>query len=114
MTVEFFLVVPLIVLVLVASLQVIGLARVRIELQGAVRDGARVAATTPDPAKAVEAVLLALPPAWRDHTRVSVERPSRVGVPARVTAKLKHHLGPPFPSGFGVSVRASASMRTER
>ena len=48
MTVELFLVLPIAILVLVASIQLIGVARARIELQGAVREGARVAATTPD------------------------------------------------------------------
>ncbi|MGH3667265.1 MAG: TadE/TadG family type IV pilus assembly protein, partial [Acidimicrobiia bacterium] len=46
-TVELFLVLPIAILVLVASIQLIGVARARIELQGAVREGARVAATTP-------------------------------------------------------------------
>ncbi len=111
---EFFLVLPMIVLVLVGSLQVVGMARARMELQGAVRDGARIAATTPDPARAVGAVLDALPPSVRLLTRVSVQRPSRVGAPARVTATMKHPLGPPFPSRFGVDLTASATMPVER
>lgn len=65
-TVEFFLVVPLVIVVLVGGLQVVSVARARIELLGAVRDGARVAATSPDPAKAVEAVQRALAPSVRD------------------------------------------------
>ena len=47
-TVEFFLVLPLVILVLVAGVQLVSLARARIELVGAVREGARVAATSPD------------------------------------------------------------------
>ena len=39
MTVELFLVLPIAILVLVASIQLIGVARARIELQGAVREG---------------------------------------------------------------------------
>ena len=114
MTVEFFLVVPLVILVLVGGLQVVSVARARIELLGAVRDGARVAATNPDPAKAVDAVQAALPPAVRDRVRISVSRPDVVGAPARVSATLRHLLGAPFPDDFGVDVSASATMLVER
>jgi Flp pilus assembly protein TadG len=113
-TVELFLVLPVAILVLVASLQIIGVARTRIELQGAAREGARVAATTPDPSKAVEAVLASLSPGMRPAARVSVERPSRVGAVARVTVSMRHVLGAPFPDSVGVDLSASATMRTER
>jgi hypothetical protein len=112
--VELFLVLPIVILVVVASLQLVGVARARIELQGAVREGARVAATTPDPAKAVEAVLAALPPLMRDRARVSVERPARVGAVASVTATVRHLIGRPFPATLGVDLVARATMRTER
>jgi len=112
--VEFFLVVPLILLVLIAAVQVIGLARTRIELQAAARDGARVAATTPDPSKAVDAVMAALPPGIRDRARVSVERPSTAGKPARVRVTVTHLIGKPFPTDFGIDVTAEATMRTEK
>ncbi len=114
MTVELFLVLPVAILVLLASLQVIGVARTRIELQGAAREGARVAATTPDPARAVEAVLASLTPETRASARVSVERPSRVGAMARVSVSMRHILGAPFPGAVGVELSASATMRTEK
>ena len=114
MTVELFLVLPIAILVLVASIQLIGVARARIELQGAVREGARVAATTPDPARAVEAVLAALTPEVREGAWVSVERPSRVGAVATVTVSMRHVLGQPFPIGLGVDLSARATMRIER
>jgi Flp pilus assembly protein TadG len=113
-TVEFFLVVPLLIVVLVAGIQVISVARTRIELLGAVREGARVAATTPDPARAVEAVRMAMAPADRDRVRVSVTRPGVVGRPARVTAMFRHTLAVPFIDDLSVEVRASASMLVER
>lgn len=113
-TVEFLLVVPLLIVVLVGGLQVVSLARARIELLGAVRDGARVAATSPDPAKAVEAVQNALAPSVRDRVRISVSRPGVVGAPARVSARLRHRLGAPFPDGFGVDLSVSATMLVER
>ena len=114
MTVEFFLVIPLLILVLAAGIQVISVARTRIELLGAVREGARVAATTPDPARAVDAVRRALDPVQRDRARISVSRPAVVGRPVTVTARLRHHFGVPFPADFGVDVTASASMLVER
>lgn len=114
MTVEFFLLIPLVIFVLVAGLQVVSVAKARIDLLAAVREGARVAATTPDPAKAVSAVQAALPPSVRDHVRISVSRPSVVGAPARVSARMRHLLGVPFPSDFGVDLSASATMLVER
>lgn len=114
MTVEFFLVVPLLFVVLAAGIQVISVARTRVELLGAVREGARVAATTPDPAKVVDAVRHALDPTQRDRVRISVSRPGVVGRPARVTAILKHHLFGSLLEGVTVDVKATASMYVER
>lgn len=111
---EFFLVIPLVILVLVAGLQVVSIARARIEILGAAREGVRVAATTPDPSKAVAAAEAALPPGVRGRARVSVERPSVVGRPARVSISVRHDLGTPFPPGTGVDLSASAVMRVER
>jgi Flp pilus assembly protein TadG len=113
-TVEFFLVIPMAVIVLIAGLQVVSLARARIELIGAAREGARIAATSPDPALAVTAVLEALPVSVREATRVSVTRPSVVGQPARVLVRFRHRLGSPFPPGMGVDLSAAASMLVER
>jgi hypothetical protein len=113
-TVEFFLVLPLVVLVAVASIQLLKIVEARLELQAAARDGARVAATTPDPSRAVASVMAALSPEDRERARISVERPDRVGVPARVTVRLRHLLGVPFPAGMGVDLTVTASMRTER
>ena len=113
-TIELFLVIPAAILILIASLQVVSVARARIELVGAVREGARVAATTPDPSKAVDAVQTALSPAARAVTRVSVSRPSTVGAPARVTAISRHALGAPFLEGFDIEISATASMLVER
>jgi Flp pilus assembly protein TadG len=113
-TIEFFLVIPLLIVVLAAGVQVISVARARVELVGAVREGARVAATTPDPSRAVEAVRAAMSPAERDRVRISVSRPAVVGRPARVTATMRHDLNIPFLSDLGVDLSASASMLVER
>lgn len=114
MTIEFFIVIPLLIVVLVAGIQVISVARTRVELLGAVREGARVAATTPDPAKAVEAVRAALSPEDRDRARISVSRPGVVGRPARVTATMRHRFSVPLWDDFGVDLSATASMLVER
>ena len=111
---ELFLVIPIVVLVLVAGLQVVSLARARLDLAGAARDGARVAATTPDPRRAVEAALAALPPEVRPRARVSVTRPSVPGRHARVVITVRHHLGSPFPPGMGFDLSAAAAMTVER
>ena len=113
-TVEFFLVLPMIILVLVAGLQVVSVAKARIELIGAVREGARIAATTPDPARAVEAVQAALPEGIRGRVRISVSRPSVVGKQTRVSATFRHELTAPLPSDMGVDISASAVMLVER
>ena len=113
-TIEFFLVVPLLILVLAAGVQVISAARARIELVGAVREGARVAATTPDPARAIDAVRAAMPPRDRDRVRITVSRPAVVGRPARVTASMRHEFAVPWLDAFGVDLSASASMLVER
>ena len=113
-TVEFFLVLPMIILVLVAGLQVVSVAKARIELIGAVREGARIAATTPDPARAVEAVQAALPEGIRDRVRISVSRPSVVGKQARVSATFRHELTAPLPSDMGVDISASAVRLVDR
>ena len=113
-TVEFFLVLPMVILVLVAGLQVVGVARARIELMGAVREGARIAATSPYPSKAVDAVQAALPAEVRDRVRVSVSRPGVVGKPAKVSATLRHRFVAPLPTDFGVDISASAVMLVER
>lgn len=112
--VEFFLVLPMVILVLVAGMHLVTAVAVRTEMVAAARDGARVAATTPDPAHAVEAVRLALPPSMRDRARISVTRPSLVGQPAQVVIQLRHYFGSPFPEGVGIDLSASASMLVER
>lgn len=111
---ELFLILPVLVLVAVAAIQVVGIAHARLELVAAARDGARVAATTPDPSRAVEAVMASLPLEIRERARISVQRPDRVGVPAQVTVRVRHRLGAPFPASVAIELTATASMRTER
>jgi len=112
--VELALVLPALVLVVLALVEVVAVARVQIELLGAAREGARVAATNPDPADAVAAVQSVLRMPMSQQVRVRVIRPAVVGRLARVELVLAHRLAAPFLGGVPLSLRASASMRVER
>ena len=110
--VEFALVLPAVVLVLVATLQVVVVARTQLELQHAAKVGVRRAATAPDPSAAVQATTAALDPAMAEAARIEVRRPSVVGRPARVTVTVPVRL-----VGLGgarVRLRATAVMEVER
>ncbi len=113
-TVEFFLILPLVVVLLVAGLQVVSVARAKIELIGAVREGVRVAATTPDPSRAVDAVVASLDPEMASATRISVTRPSVPGQMATVTATFRHVVDFFIFTDLEVDIPARASMRTEK
>ena len=110
--VEFALVLPLVLLVLLAVTQVAVVARTQLEVASAAREGVRRAATAPDPADAVAVVRRVLSPELGDRARVQVRRPHVVGrqaeviviVPLRLTA-----LG-----GLKIEVRSKAVMRVER
>lgn len=113
-TVEFVLVLPLIVLVLVACLEVAALARARVVVVAAAREGARVAATHPDPAEAVEAVKTALGESLVASARVSVARPHTVGRPVTVEVNVRQSLASPFLEAWSVTLTGRATMRVER
>ena len=53
---EFAIVLPLVLVVLLASVELVAVARIQLEVTQAAREGARQAATNVDPATAVEAV----------------------------------------------------------
>lgn len=112
-TVEFALVIPIVLLLLVALVEVAVVARVQIELLGAARQGARVAATNPDPAVAVEAVHEALSEALTGSVIVTVERPAVVGREAVVRLSLRHRLAVVLFGGVPVDLSARSVMRVE-
>ena len=112
--VEFALVLPVVVLVLVAVVEVTVVARTQYELVHAAREGARTAATVSDPSRAVEAVKRALGPNMAERVRVSVERPETVGSLAAVTVVLPHRLAAVILGGLRVDLRARSVMRVER
>lgn len=102
---------PMVIVVILAVAEVTTVARLQLELGQAAREGARVAATVPDPAHAISAARSALGPDLADRTSVSVERPSVVGLPAVVEVTLAHQI---VGIGWTVPLSASAVMRVER
>ncbi|MGI8821718.1 MAG: TadE/TadG family type IV pilus assembly protein [Acidimicrobiia bacterium] len=110
--VEFALVVPVVLIVLLGVVDVALLARSQLEVVGAAREGARQAAVSPDPADAVAAVRSALGSRGA-LAAVSVSRPSVVGAPAEVVVRLEHALGSWF-GGVGVQLTGRATMRVEQ
>lgn len=112
--VEFALVLPVVLLVLLAAVEVVVVARTHLELVGAAREGARVAATAPDPARAVAAVQAALGEPLGGRARVSVTRPGVVGSPAVVVVTVPHRLASYLLGGMTLEISARAVMRVEQ
>lgn len=112
--IEFALVLPLLLLVLLASVEVVVVARTQLELGQAAREGARQAATKPDVEEAVRAARRSLPADVAGRARVSVQRQDHVGGTARVTVTVLHPLATPLLGGLAVTLRASAVMRVEQ
>jgi Flp pilus assembly protein TadG len=111
--VEFALVLPLVLLVLLAAVEVAVVARLQLEVSHAAREGARQAATRPGIDHAVEAARRSPGPAG-DAARVSVTRDQHVGGLAEVVVRLPHRLGAPLLGGLEVVLVGRAVMRVER
>lgn len=110
---ELALLVPLILLLMALVVETAVVARLQIEVVGAAREGARVAATVPDPAQAMAAAKRALGERGRE-ARVLVHRPHVVGHPAEVTVSVVHAIGVPILGSLSVPLTATAVMRVER
>lgn len=108
--VEFALVVPLVLLLVLAVVEVAVIARTQLEVVQAAREGAREAATSPEPARAVAAARAVV----GSEARVTVRRPAVVGRMARVTVVVPHRVGLPLLGGVTIDLRATAAMRVER
>jgi Flp pilus assembly protein TadG len=111
LTVEAAFVVPVLLVVLMAVVEVVAAIGAQLELVAAAREGARVAATTPDPAEAARAVREVLGGAV--GATVTVTRPAVVGRPATVTVTLDKPLVTPLLDGITVPLSARAVMRVE-
>lgn len=112
-TIEAAFVLPVILVVLLAAFELTVLAATRLELVAAARDGARVAATVADPARAVEAVRDSLDPELAALATVSVTRPTVSGRPAEVVVTVVWQLRTPLLSMFSVPLTGSAVMVVE-
>jgi Flp pilus assembly protein TadG len=110
LTVEAALVIPVILLVLIAAIEVVAAISTQLELVSAAREGARVAATTPDPAAAVAAARTVI---GDSSAVVSVTRPHVVGRQAEVVVELRKRLVTPLLGGVSIPLSARAVMRVE-
>lgn len=106
------LVLPVLLVVALAVFETVATVTLYIEIVAAAREGARVAATTPDPEAAVAAVRETLGPLG-GRARVSVVRPGEVGALARVTVRVDRPLSTPLLDGITVPVASTAAMRVE-
>ncbi len=100
-TVELAAVIPLLVVMTLAMVGLVGIARDQVLAQGAAREGAREAALGGDPARAVAAARAALPG----------NRPARVGVASAGAGRVRVEVELPARLPFGapmVTVRAVA------
>lgn len=107
------MVLPLILLIMLAAFEITALAVTKLELVAAAREGARVAATVVDPARAVEAVRGALDSELAESTTVSVARPTTSGHPVEVVVTTVRNLRTPLLSVLSVPLHATATMVVE-
>jgi Flp pilus assembly protein TadG len=111
--VEFALVVPLVLALVLGVVEVALVARSQLMVSNAAREGAREAAANPNPAGAVAAARAVLGDRGAS-TRVSVQRPTIVGKAARVHVVMPYRVAAPFFGGLSVQLSATAAMRVER
>ena len=111
--VEFALVVPLVLALVLGLVEVALVARSQMEVVNAAREGARAAAASPDPSDAVRATRASLGEAG-PSARVSVRRPDVVGGLAEVRVTLPYRVAAPFFGGVGIEITSRAVMRVER
>ena len=108
------LVIPTLILVLLAVLEIVVVARIQLDLVAAAREGARVAAAVPNPEAAVDAVNNALSARLSESARITVVRPGVVGRPATVTVRFAHRLVTPIMRWYSVDLSGKATMRVEK
>ena len=111
---EFALVLPMVLVVLLGAVEVAVLARAQLEVSQAAREGAREAATVPDPAAAVGAVRRFLGEGLGAGARVAVSRDHFVGGRAEVVVRVPYRVAAPLFGGFTVQLEGRCTMRVER
>ncbi len=111
--VEFAIVVPLVLALLLGLVEVAVVARTQLQVIHAAREGVRQAATSPDPSTAVRVARAALGDAGR-AARIGVRRPHVVGEMASVEVSLRHRIARGLLGDLSVEVSSTATMRVER
>jgi len=112
--VEFALLLPVVVMLIVAVFEVGVLVQTQLMLTNAAREGARAAAVVVEATDAVSAARESLPGELSDSVRVSVERQSHVGGRAKVTVEYLVVMFERLGGGVEIPLRSSAEMRVER
>lgn len=113
LAVEAVLVLPIILLVLVAVAELFLIAVTRLEMEAAAREGVRVAATHPDPARAAEAVRGALSSGLADRVRIEVTGAAVVGAPVEVKVSMRYRPATPLLDRFVLGLNSRAVMQRE-
>ena len=111
--VEFALVVPIVLALILGLVEVALVARTQLEVVNAAREGARQAAASPDPADAARAARNVLGENG-SLARVSVRRPDVVGELAEVRVIVPYRVVAPLFGGVAVEIAARSAMRVER
>ncbi len=110
---ELALVLPVVLLVIGAVAEVAVVAKAQLEVVNAAREGAREAAASPDPARAVAAAGAALGGS-APAARITVRRPHVVGATAEVEISLPHRMAAGIFGGLVIELRGRAAMRVEQ
>ena len=113
LAVEAALVIPIILVVLLAVAELFMIAVTRLEMEAAAREGARVAASHPDPARAAAAVKSSLPVGVAEKVRVEVTGAQVVGHPVTVVVSMRYRPVTPFLDRLVVLFRSRAVMQRE-
>lgn len=112
-TIETALVLPLLLTVALALVQLFAVGALHLRLVSAAREGARTAATRPDPADAVATVRATLGEPLASQARVRVERSSRAGSQAEVRVTVDRPLVGPLFDRIRIPVHGRAVMLVE-
>ncbi len=112
--VEFALLLPVVVMLIIAVFEVGVLVQTQLMLTNAAREGARAAAVVVEATDAVTAVRESLPGELSGSVRVSVERQSHVGGRAKVTVEYLIVMFGRLGGGVEIPLSSSAEMRVER
>ena len=110
-TVEFVLVLPLVIIVLLCTLQVVSVVRTRLLLEQAVHEAARAAALSPDESTILEAARKALP-----GVHLELGKRPEIGGAISVVLRINAHTDTPIVGALlpDQMMKARAVVRVER